>query len=54
MLTRLRDKFDPASWTEGGGLGAIELDEAGKYLLVVQSPQGADSDGESARACPGI
>jgi hypothetical protein len=39
MLTRLRDRFDAASWTDGGGLGSVELDEAGKCLLVVQTPE---------------
>jgi hypothetical protein len=39
MLARLRDRFDAASWIEGGGLGSVELDEAGKCLLVVQSPE---------------
>ena len=38
LLVKLREHVDPGSWTEGSGLGAMELDEASKYLLVVQSP----------------
>ncbi len=39
ILPRIRGQFDPASWTDGGGLGMVEFDEAGKCLLVVQSPE---------------
>jgi hypothetical protein len=38
IVSRLRGQFEAATWTDGGGLGAIEFDEAGKCLLVVQAP----------------
>jgi hypothetical protein len=38
LLAKLREHVDPASWTEDSGIGAMELDEAGKQLLVIQSP----------------
>ncbi|HVU86347.1 MAG TPA: hypothetical protein VHD36_03435 [Pirellulales bacterium] len=39
IIERLRKQFDPASWTEGGGLGAMEFDEPSQSLLVVQTPE---------------
>ena len=39
LLARLREQFDPATWTEGGGSGAIDIDASGKFLLVLQSPE---------------
>ena len=39
IVERLRKQFDPASWTEGGGLGAIQFDEPSQSLLVVQTPE---------------
>jgi len=39
LISRLREQFDPATWTEGGGHGAIEYDATGKCLLVVQTPE---------------
>jgi hypothetical protein len=38
IVSRLRGQFEAATWSEGGGLGAIEFDEASKCLLVVQAP----------------
>jgi hypothetical protein len=39
VVDRLRKQFDPSSWTEGGGLGAMEFDEPSQSLLVVQTPE---------------
>jgi hypothetical protein len=39
LVARLRERLGQAAWSDGGGLGAIELDAGGKFLLVVQSPE---------------
>jgi hypothetical protein len=39
ILSVIREKVEPKSWTGAGGAGVIEFDPASKSLLVLQSPE---------------